>query len=334
MAYLTAGHSGLASEGTNILHFHHNTQGPITTANLGGCFTLDGRNTSTNPLFQWKYRPAAGTLTTVATMTSEGRLGLGKSTAATGMLDTETSSDLQIRFHRTSAGDLFGAGYQYSGTASNGFTADYVRVFGGTHGTIATSVATTNGYWAVDCAGQTDNFPSNATPYASDFIITATKAWFPAAAVGIATSTISAGASLHVNGIIKSNAPAWYGYNDMGATYSTSNTVLYNRTPLSTGITFDGASGRVTASIAGRYHVRFHGFSEYGFGDTIAYLYKNGATTNIRLRTGPNLYGSYSPDGEFQAILDLEVNDYVDVRVSQGGFHFNANMYFTGYLIG
>lgn len=70
---ITFGSSGIESELTNIINFGLNFRGSnVITTNLGGALRIDGR--SGQPLFSWFYRPASGSDTTLATLTSAGAL--------------------------------------------------------------------------------------------------------------------------------------------------------------------------------------------------------------------------------------------------------------------
>ena len=80
MSSITSGPAGLNAENNNILNMNLNFRpnGSTTTANVGGAFRIDGRNTSISPLYQWLYR-AAGSSTEAGLMTlnSSGNMALG-----------------------------------------------------------------------------------------------------------------------------------------------------------------------------------------------------------------------------------------------------------------
>jgi len=80
MNSITSGPAGLSTENSNILNLNLNFRpsGTVTTANVGGAFRIDGRNTSITPLYQWLYRPAgSSTEACLLTLNSSGNMALG-----------------------------------------------------------------------------------------------------------------------------------------------------------------------------------------------------------------------------------------------------------------
>ena len=63
-------------------------------------------------------------------------------------------------------------------------------------------------------------------------------------------------------------------------------------------------------------------------------LHKNGGYVHVRTYNGPSTpSGSYQTTGSAYTLMDLNANDYVEVLVSQGTFHGNDSIYFSGHLV-
>ena len=104
------------------------------------------------------------------------------------------------------------------------------------------------------------------------------------------------------------------------------------------------SAGRATITVAGRYCVSFHAFTESsvtaGTGCQIVIL-KSGVdyVRNYHVQpvtgvaTGPTVSSSLSATGGLTAIMDLAVNDYVEVSTNFL-VHWNNGATFSGFMIG
>ena len=150
--------------------------------------------------------------------------------------------------------------------------------------------------------------------------------------VGIGTTAPST--RLQVDGVVKSTVPSWNAYKISHTTVTAGATVTYNNERITAqNCTFSQSTGILTATVAGRYFVFFHGFSEADSNSaTEIELIKNSSTY---IRTYGNKSASLFETGyTLNAIVDLAVNDTVSVKVVVGSLHGNANCSFGGYLIG
>lgn len=330
-----SGPAGFQTEVNVLLNTHINFRGTTLPSSLGTAFRLDARDPV--PVFQWLFRPVGGTeggQTVVANINKDGRLlqGYGTNTAVT-QLETVSGDFIHFTPTRTGALDHYASILKHDLITPAGFRASYARSFGGSLGSIATSAQSqVNGFYGINVADG-GTFVSDGLGYPSQFCTAATRSWFNTS-LGVNTSTINSGVSnsLEVNGVIRSTVPSWYAYVSMGGTPTAGQTITYNQNPIATNVNFNAGTGRVTATVAGKYHIVFHAFSEHGYQDAMIYLYYNNAITNIRMRTGPGTV--FGNDSTISVLIDLAVGDYIDLRVTQGGLHYNDNMYFTGTLVG
>lgn len=330
-----SGPAGFQTEVNSILNMNLNFRGTTQPSSLGSAFRLDARDPV--PVFQWLFRPvggAEGGQTVVANINKDGRLlqGYGSNTAIT-QLETVSGDFVHYTPTRTGALDHYASILKHDLITPSGFRASYARSLGGTHGTIATSAQSqVNGFYGINVADG-GVFVSDGLGYPSQFCTTSTHSWFNTS-LGVNTSTITSGVSnsLEVNGVIRSTVPSWYAYVVMGGTPTAGQTITYNQNPIATNVNFNAGTGRMTATVAGKYHIVFHAFSESGYQDAMVYVYYNNAITNIRMRTGPGTV--FGNDSTISAIINLAVGDYIDLRVTQGALHYNENIYFTGTLVG
>jgi hypothetical protein len=140
------------------------------------------------------------------------------------------------------------------------------------------------------------------------------------------------GTALDVDGVIKSNVPSWNMW-DVGTNASGTINFTTNYVPAQN-CTVTLTTGRVTATVAGRYFVSFHGFTESDVAaDTSGgyYIRKNGSGTIRNYHKQP--ITGYSVMGTITAIMDLAVNDYVDVA-SDFAIHSANGAGFCGFMIG
>ena len=158
--------------------------------------------------------------------------------------------------------------------------------------------------------------------------------------VGIGTTSPTQ--KLDVNGVIKSTVPSWHMYNTNTIHTGTLNFTENRVTPQNCSVSL--STGRVTITTAGRYCVSFHAFTENtvaaGTGCQIAIM-KSG-TTYVRnyhvqpvtgVAAGPTVSSSLSATGGLTAIMDLEVDDYVEVNTNFL-VHYNLGATFSGFMIG
>jgi hypothetical protein len=140
------------------------------------------------------------------------------------------------------------------------------------------------------------------------------------------------GTALDVNGVIKSNVPSWNMW-DTGTISSGILNFTTNYVPAQN-CTVTLSTGRVTATVAGRYFASFHGFTEssvtVGTGCQIQ-IRKNGASVVRNYHYQP--VSNYSALGGITVIMDLAVNDYVDVSTNFAVHHANGAG-FCGFMIG
>lgn len=155
--------------------------------------------------------------------------------------------------------------------------------------------------------------------------------------VGI--GTVNPTTRLHVDGIIKSSIPSWSVYMLNGSAIGSGSVVTYNASTVSTeNITINAGTGRVTCTIAGRYFVSFAAFADNNAAIEIEiWLRKNGVNL-VRCYAQSKVANQWGPSLIIRTLVDLAVNDYLDVFVTNLGngasLHLNENMYFMGYMIG
>ena len=165
--------------------------------------------------------------------------------------------------------------------------------------------------------------------------------------VGI--GTVSPDTALHVNGIIKQTGANWaltngcvqYGSKDgtQAGTYAYLNRSLGSRNNITLTHVNQGGSNtrsRITINTAGKYAIYMNGFKQTGTSSNSyeLQLHKNGGYVHVRAYTGPSTpSGSYQNIGSTYTLMDLNLNDYVEVRISNGTFHGNDSIYFSGHLI-
>jgi len=142
---------------------------------------------------------------------------------------------------------------------------------------------------------------------------------------------------LTVNGIVNNLNPSWCMYKDSQAAPTSGTVIIYNTEKVTANnCTTNPGNGRATATKAGRYYVSFGCFTESGLGlGSVVELYirKNGGQY-IRNYLQIPYSGYYSAVGPLTCIVDLAVGDYIDVFVSSGSLHGNANCCFSGFMIG
>ena len=148
--------------------------------------------------------------------------------------------------------------------------------------------------------------------------------------VGIGTTSPTQ--KLDVNGVIKSNVPSW----NMWDAGTISSGILNFTTHIvpAQNCSTTLSTGRVTATVAGRYFASFHGFTESNVpaGTGCSYdIRKNGASVIRNYHYQP--VSNYSALGGITVIMDLAVNDYVDVSTNFAVHHSNAAG-FCGFMIG
>jgi hypothetical protein len=154
--------------------------------------------------------------------------------------------------------------------------------------------------------------------------------------VGIGTT--SPAQKLDVNGVIKSNVPSWNMW-DTGTISSGTLNFTTNYVPAQN-CTVTLSTGRVTATVAGRYFVSFHGFTESDVAAGTGCQYfigKNGVYSIRNYHTQPDRPGAltynYGAMGGITVIMDLAVNDYVDVSTNFA-VHSGNGAGFCGFMIG
>ena len=143
---------------------------------------------------------------------------------------------------------------------------------------------------------------------------------------------------LDVNGVIKSNVPSWNMWDVDTIASGILNFSTNYLTPQNCTVTL--STGRVTITVAGRYFMSFHGFTE----DDVApgtgcqyYIRKNGSGVVRNYHTQPDRPGTqefiYGAMGGITVIMDLAVNDYVDVSTNFA-VHSANGAGFCGFMIG
>jgi hypothetical protein len=165
--------------------------------------------------------------------------------------------------------------------------------------------------------------------------------------VGVGTE--SPDTALHVNGVIKQTGANWaltnggLGNNQWDGTvagsYAYLNRSLGNRNNVT--LTHYSQGGyltrsRITVNQTGKYALYINGFKQVGTSSN-AYelqLHKNGGYVYVRAYNGPSdPWNSYQTTGSAYTLMDLNANDYLEVRISSGTFHGNDSIYFSGHLI-
>ena len=154
---------------------------------------------------------------------------------------------------------------------------------------------------------------------------------------------------LHVNGVIKQTGASWALTNGgvtyaswdgtQGGTHAHLNRTL--STPVNVTLTHEYQNqkytrSRITVGVDGKYAMYINGFKHVNTNSN-AYelqLHKNGNYVNVRAYTGPSdPSSSYQTTGSAYTIMDLNANDYVEVKISNGTFHGNDSIYFAGHLV-
>jgi hypothetical protein len=155
--------------------------------------------------------------------------------------------------------------------------------------------------------------------------------------VGIGTGTPAT--ALQVNGVIKSTIPSWSLYMSNGTAIGSGSVVTYNATTVtSQNITVNSGTGRVTCTVAGRYFVTFSAFADNNSATTIEIWLRKNGTNVARAWDDSKVANQWGPSLTIRVLVEMVVNDYLDVFVTNLGngasLHFNDNMYFMGYMIG
>jgi len=165
---------------------------------------------------------------------------------------------------------------------------------------------------------------------APDITITSSKR------VGIGTTSPTQ--KLDVNGVIKSNVPSWNMWDADTIASGILNFSTNYTTPQNCTVTL--STGRVTATVAGRYFASFHGFTESDVAPGTGcqyYIRKNGSGTVRNYHTQPDRPGTlgyiYGVLGGITLIVDLAVNDYLDVSTNFA-VHSANGAGFCGFMIG
>jgi len=154
--------------------------------------------------------------------------------------------------------------------------------------------------------------------------------------VGIGTD--SPDTKLDVNGVIKSNVPSWNMWDVDTIAEGILNFSTNYLTPQNCTVTL--STGRVTMTVAGRYFMSFHGFTESDVAPGTGcqyYIRKNGSGVVRNYHTQPDRPGTqnfiYGAMGGITVIMDLAVNDYVDVSTNFA-VHSGNGAGFCGFMIG
>ena len=157
--------------------------------------------------------------------------------------------------------------------------------------------------------------------------------------VGIGVANPSA--KLDVNGVTKNQNPSWSIYKVNSSTSGNNSGILgFNTNKVSAINCLFGSStttggNRITITVAGRYFIGFQAFTEssVAIGSTMEYaVLKNGQIYIRNYHRQP--YANYSAMGGLGCLMDLSVNDYVEIKVTQGTIHGNENASFYGFMIG
>jgi len=157
--------------------------------------------------------------------------------------------------------------------------------------------------------------------------------------IGIASPTYK----LHVDGVIKSSTPSWNLYKSAAApTGNNTGTLSFDTIKASAvNCTINTSGGyyyRVTITVAGRYFVGFNAFTETNqTGYIQCYIRINGnnyVRTYTRIPTYPNSTLSWGAMGGMGAVIDLNVNDYVEI-LNNGTVYVHEfdNASFYGFMI-
>ena len=164
--------------------------------------------------------------------------------------------------------------------------------------------------------------------------------------VGIFTTSPST--ALDVNGIIKQTGANWAltnggvseSYQYRGAypgDYAYFNRTL--STPTNVTLTHENQGGyntrsRITINTAGKYAMYVNGFRQSGTtGTKELQVHKNGSYVSVRAYSGDEGTSNYMTVGSGYTIMDLNANDYVEVKINHCRFHGNDSLYFIGHLV-
>jgi hypothetical protein len=157
--------------------------------------------------------------------------------------------------------------------------------------------------------------------------------------IGIASPTYK----LHVDGVIKSSTPSWNLYKSAAApTGNNTGTLSFDTIKASAvNCTINTSGGyyyRVTITVAGRYFVGFNAFTETNqTGFIQCYIRINGnnyVRTYTRIPTYPVSTQTWGAMGGMGAVIDLNVNDYVEI-LNNGTVYVHEfdNASFYGFMI-
>ena len=151
-----------------------------------------------------------------------------------------------------------------------------------------------------------------------------------------------------MNGIIKQTGANW-ALTNAGVSESLQYRGAYpgdyaylNRTlstPTNVTLTHENQGGyntrsRITVGTTGKYAMYINGFRQTGTSGTKEMMiYKNGVYVSVRAYSGPEGTSNYATVGSAYTIMDLNANDYVEVKILQGAYHGNDSIYFAGHLI-
>jgi hypothetical protein len=155
--------------------------------------------------------------------------------------------------------------------------------------------------------------------------------------------------ALDVNGVIKQTGANWsltnggvqYASNDgtQAGTYAYLNRSLGSRNNVTLTHEYQNQKytrSRVTVNQTGKYAIYINGFKQVNTSST-AYslqLHKNGDYVHVRAYNGPSTpSGSYQNIGSTYTLMDLNANDYVEVKIGNGTMHGNDSIYFAGHLV-
>ena len=282
--------------------------------------------------------PDHSNVMTIVATDGGGAVGIGTTTPLHALdvkrditIGSSTTTHLQTHFNigneTLTGGDaLMG----YSGRNANNIinAATYWKHTGGFYGTagyfgIAVNNNSTSGS---DALGITDGELESQTHLA----ITS------GGNVGIGTTSPTQ--KLDVNGVIKSNVPSWNMWDADTIASGILNFSTNYTTPQNCTVTL--STGRVTATVAGRYFASFHGFTESDVAPGTGcqyYIRKNGSGTVRNYHTQPDRPGTlgyiYGALGGITLIVDLAVNDYLDVSTNFA-VHSANGAGFCGFMIG
>ena len=153
--------------------------------------------------------------------------------------------------------------------------------------------------------------------------------------------------ALDVNGIIKQTGANWaltngsVSYSQYRGAYP-GDYAYFNRTlstPTNVTLTHENQGGhntrsRITIGTTGKYAMYVNGFRQTGTtGTKELQLHKNGSYVSVRAYSGDEGTSNYMTVGGSYTIMDLNANDYVEVKINHCTFHGNDSLYFIGHLV-